>query len=233
MRTVSAHRKCSSTGRDHWTVDCAIRLRPARHRRHAVSGERPGGWPSADADGVRSDRARHARHLEQLREWHDAVGHLLSCEENVTPYLSPSPVTFSRLLARFRVRGAGSWGYPLAGVRSTLHSDLHPNEPNRHGWVVEIDPYDPSRTPVKHSALGRMAHENAALAISPTAASSTTWATTPASSTSTSLLARSRTCRAAASRRTRISSTRGRSTLPVSMPTAPAFGANSRKARTV
>ncbi len=57
--------------------------------------------------------------------------------------------------------------YPWDRIEPRFDTDKHPNEPNRFGWIVEVDPFDPTSEPVKRTALGRFAHEGAALTMTP------------------------------------------------------------------
>jgi len=90
-------------------------------------------------------------------------GTYLSGEENFAGYFSSAdqPTAHER---RWGLRKNG-WGYRWHEHDERFDTVKNPNEPNRHGWVVEIDPYDPKSTPVKRTALGRAAHEGAWVAV--------------------------------------------------------------------
>jgi uncharacterized protein len=64
---------------------------------------------------------------------------------------------------RWGLRKEAFFGWPAHDSRFDISKT--PNEPNRFGWVVEVDPMDPSSTPVKRTALGRAAHEGAWVAV--------------------------------------------------------------------
>jgi uncharacterized protein len=110
--------------------------------------------------------ARGARPLGTLNNCGSGItpwGTYLTCEENFIAYFSGGD-TLSEHEKRWGLR-KGGWGYRWHEHDERFDAVKHPNEPNRFGWVVEIDPYDSSSTPIKRTALGRAAHEGATVAV--------------------------------------------------------------------
>jgi uncharacterized protein len=94
-------------------------------------------------------------------------GTMLTAEENIQNYFTGDAGKGPEAAARKRYNISGKGRYAdWARYFDRFNLDKEPNEPNRFGWIVEIDPYDPNHTSVKRTALGRAAHECATHAIS-------------------------------------------------------------------
>lgn len=87
-------------------------------------------------------------------------GTYLTCEENWNGYFARTSGDQSTLEKRYGVDSKG-FGYRWHEHDERFDPAKHPNEPNRFGWVVEIDPFDPQAKPIKRTALGRIKHEGA------------------------------------------------------------------------
>ncbi len=87
-------------------------------------------------------------------------GTILSGEENFNGYfVTPGKSDGDR---RYGLgAGATRRGWELDDPRYDTRNAGYENEANRFGYIVEIDPFDPTSTPRKHSALGRFKHEGA------------------------------------------------------------------------
>lgn len=91
-------------------------------------------------------------------------GTVLSGEENFNQYFANAAavtdVTTKTRLSRYGMTGSAT---ERLWERYDSRFDLteEPNEVNRFGWVVEIDPEDPDSAPRKLTALGRFKHEAA------------------------------------------------------------------------
>lgn len=94
-------------------------------------------------------------------------GTYLTCEENFNGVFGTddSAWTANALQSRYGLSKTGFANtlgslYPWWKQDPRFDLSKEPNEANRYGYVVEIDPYSPSKKPVKRTALGRFKHEN-------------------------------------------------------------------------
>ncbi len=116
---------------------------------------------AADPDGVMS-----------LGTWNNCGngstpwGTYLACEENFNGYFASTDESFESDERQVRYGlGKKDWGYSWYKFDDRFNLSKHPNEPHRAGWIVEIDPMDPTSTPKKRTALGRFKHENAEIVV--------------------------------------------------------------------
>ena len=86
-------------------------------------------------------------------------GSYLTCEENFQAYFGATgKLDTTPMQQRY---GIGQASYPHFRLDARFDLAKTPNEANRFGWVVEIDPFDPAAPPVKRTAMGRFKHEAA------------------------------------------------------------------------
>lgn len=92
-------------------------------------------------------------------------GTVLTAEENFDQYFvngDKVPAEQKPYITRYTIQtGVPSSSRRFDRVEERFDLEKHPNEANRFGWIVEIDPFDPDSTPIKRTALGRFKHEAA------------------------------------------------------------------------
>lgn len=144
-------------------------VRPSRYARR-ITAETPImlGGPAAGAAALRTvaDPAGK-RVLGTINNCAMGVtpwGSYLTCEENFNGYFkAPGEATPDQKRYGISARTAG---YRWHEHDERFDAQRHPNEVNRFGWVVEIDPMKPDSMPVKRTALGRFKHEGAFVTLS-------------------------------------------------------------------
>ena len=153
-------------------VDSPFNRRITHNTPHRLTGP-AAGHPLMQTDADPEGMAPHGT-LNNCGSGKTPWGTYLTCEENFNGYFGATDeVTVDETVAagyqRYGIPTSpgepGRYNYHAFDARFDVSQT--PNEPHRHGWIVEIDPANPDATPVKHTALGRFKHENAACVVAP------------------------------------------------------------------
>ena len=88
-------------------------------------------------------------------------GTVLTCEENILYYFRGEKIDEAESRSYQRYNIGHSKAYLWNALEARWDLSHAPKQPNRYGWVVEINPWDPNSTPIKRTSLGRFYHESA------------------------------------------------------------------------
>lgn len=143
-------------------------VRPSKYARR-ITGQTPIkiGGPAAGDDRLKTSADPTGKlvlgTLNNCAMGFTPWGTYLACEENFNGYFfrtTAAPDPRSAFEKRYGISPFTS-GFRWYTTHPRFNADVERNEPNRFGWVVEIDPFNPTSTPVKRTALGRIKHEGA------------------------------------------------------------------------
>jgi secreted PhoX family phosphatase len=85
----------------------------------------------------------------------------IMAEENIHGYFAGELPAGHRESQNYERFGIPEGSYEWANFYDRFDISKEPNEPNRFGWIVEVDALDPTSVPKKRTALGRTKHEGA------------------------------------------------------------------------
>ncbi len=88
-------------------------------------------------------------------------GTYIMAEENVHGYFIGELPEGHAEAANYKRMGIPEGSYEWGRFYDRFDVSKEPNEPNRFGWIVEVDVSDPNSVPKKRTALGRFKHEGA------------------------------------------------------------------------